>query len=76
LNTQSKSGSERIMCLFKPDGNPFSTHQFKAGLQNSRALICDIIGCLRICDENGIPLFEKHKEYKNNAQLIHDFFNL
>ncbi|MDP3912491.1 MAG: hypothetical protein Q8R96_01985, partial [Bacteroidota bacterium] len=48
LNSQGKSGSERIMFLFKPDRNPVSTHKFKAGLRNSRALICDSIGCLNI----------------------------
>lgn len=30
---------------------------------------------LEICDEKGIVLFEKYKDYKNNAQLIRDFLN-
>lgn len=45
---KGKPGSERIMCLFKPDRNPFSTHKFTARLRNSRALICDSIRCLRL----------------------------
>ncbi|MDP3444716.1 MAG: hypothetical protein Q8T08_17810, partial [Ignavibacteria bacterium] len=48
LNTQGKSGSDRFMCLVKPNRNPFPTHKFKARLRNSRALICDSIGCLNL----------------------------
>lgn len=30
---------------------------------------------LDVCNENGVPLYVKYKEYKNNAQLLFDFLN-